>query len=75
MLAHRNLRLEAKQIGDFDKQLTAVIDVATASASDRSCDGIQRQVLQVAIVTNVERSSRVQEVGDEKVPIELPGGF
>lgn len=75
MLAYRNPRLEAKQIGDFDKKLAAVIGVAVASASNRSRERIQRQVLQVAIVANVERCSRMQEVGDEKVPIKLPGGF
>ena len=75
MLAYRNPRLEPKQIGDFDKELPAVIDVASAGARDRSADWIQRQVLQIAIVANVEGGPRMQEVGDEKVSIELPGGF
>ena len=75
MLAYRNPRLEAKQIRDFDKELPAVIDVTSPSACDRSRERIQCQVLQVAIVANVEGCPRMQEVGDEKVSIELPGGF
>src|SRR5438270_11040916 len=74
MLAYRNPRLEPKQIGDCDKELPAVIDIASTSASDGPCVGIEHQVLQVAIVANVDRGSRMQEVGNEKIPVEVPGG-
>ena len=67
--------LEPKQIGDFDKKLAAVIDVASARPRDCSCGGIEHQMLQVAIVTNVDRGSGMQEVGDKKVAVKLLRSF
>ena len=71
-------RLKAKQIRDFHKKLPAIVDVAIAKAIQVSA-WIKRQagidILQVAVVTEIDRSTRVKQIGEENVGVEILRGL
>lgn len=68
---------ESKQVGNFHEKLTAVIDKRVACANQvaiRVKRKIVIQVLQVAVIAHIHGSSRVDEVRDKKIRIEILGG-
>src|SRR5690349_19486258 len=68
---------EAEQVGKLHEELAAVVEVSGWRAGEKSGGGIggERgiQVLEVAVVADVERSSGVKQVSDEEVGVELAG--
>ena len=64
---------KAEQVGDLNEKLPAVIDevVPRRQQAGRSRQQAPVEVLQIGIVPDVDRRSRVHEVGDEEVGVEV----
>src|SRR5579871_5502234 len=70
----RQSSLKPEQIRDFHEELPAIVDVAVAGAQQIAVDikaQWQGQVLQVAVVADVDRGIGVHQVGNEEIGIEL----
>lgn len=69
--------LEAQKVGHLHKELAAIVDEAIAGAQEIVV-GIHAevgiQVLDVAVVADVNRRARMNKVSDEKVGIEILRG-
>src|SRR5262249_40631327 len=63
----------SKQIRDLDKNLSSVIDESAAPAQQAICGSQQRriQVLQVAVVADVDGSSWVNHIAEQYVAVKL----
>src|SRR4051812_8014445 len=72
-LAHRS---ETEQVADLHEQLSTVVEIAGAGAADEAgrtqSGGDDVQVAQVAVVSGVDRRTRMDEIGDQKIGIEFP---
>ena len=66
---------EPEEIRHFYKELPAVIDVTLGPIKSRQPRRVWHQamiqILQIAVVPNINCSTRVHEVGDEEVGVEL----
>src|SRR4051794_12398202 len=65
--------LVPEQITDLNEELTPVIDksVPRAKTSTRIRQQVRCEVLQVAVIANVERRTWMQQVSQKKIGIEL----
>src|SRR5512140_3009528 len=81
LIAHRSWltahgsRLKAKQVTHLHEKLAAVVEIAAGSVGDvagRDCgSGDDIQILQVAVVADVDGGARMHEISDQKVGVEL----
>src|SRR5882762_11318582 len=71
-------QLEPKQIGHLHEKQAPVID-QPVSASQQARVGIEGQlridVLEIAVVTDINRGSRMDQICDQKISVELLGGW
>ena len=70
--------LEAEQVRDFNKYLAAIVNVVVAKPVQVAA-WIKRQtrieVLQIAVVTEIDRRARMEQVGEEDIRVEIFGGL
>src|ERR1700752_3655230 len=75
----RRTSLEAEKVGRLHEELAAIVDVVIrcGEQAGRSRNQPTIEVLEVAVVANINCRARMHEVGDEKVGIdnELMSGF
>src|ERR1700746_2334212 len=69
--------LKTEQVRHLHKEQTPVVDQLIAGAHQASRRRRQQgrvDILQIAVVADVNRRSRMNQIGDQKVAVELLGG-
>src|ERR1700751_1584526 len=68
-------RLEPEHIAHLHEELPAVVDVVPGGIRDEAgrSRGLRHyaQVLQIAVISHINRSSRMHEIGNQEVRVEL----
>ena len=69
---------ESKQIRNFHKQLATVVDVAILEAGKITVlVGAEAwiEILEIAVIAEVDRGAGVEQVGEEHIGVEILGGL